>query len=252
MTGVAIVTGGQQGIGLAIAEALAAAGFRVAIASLPPAGDPAVEAALARLGPRASYHRHDVSDLAGIPALLHAVQAEHGPLTTFVSNAGVPAQVRGDMLDLAPGSWDAVMGVNLRGAFFLAQAAARALLANDGAAYRAMIFVTSVSARMASVERAEYCVSKAGAAMAAQLFALRLAGSGIGVFDLQPGIIETGMTAAVRDAYTARIEDGLVPMRRWGQPGDIARIVVPLARGEFAFATGAVIPVDGALSIQRL
>lgn len=252
MTGVALITGGQQGIGLAIAEALVGAGFRVAIASLPAAADPSVTAALARLGPRASYHRHDVADISGIPALLHAVEATHGPLTTFVSNAGVPARVRGDMLDVAPESWDAVMGVNLRGAFFLGQAAARRLLANPGPDYRAMVFVTSVSASMASVERAEYCVSKSAAGMVAQLFALRLAAEGIGVYDLRPGIIQTGMTAAVKDAYTARIEGGLVPARRWGQPEDIARAVLPLVLGEFAFATGAVIPVDGGLSIERL
>lgn len=252
MTGVALVTGGQQGIGLAIAEALAGAGFRVAVASLPPESDPAVAAAMSRLGPRATYHRHDVADVAGIPALLHAVEAAHGPLTTFVSNAGVPAKVRGDMLEMAPDAWDHVMGVNLRGAFFLAQGAAKRLLANPSGAFRSMVFVTSVSAAMASVERAEYCVSKSGAAMAAQLFALRLAAEGIGVYDLRPGIIETGMTAAVKDAYTARIEGGLVPARRWGQPDDIARTVLPLVRGEFAFATGSVIPVDGGLSIQRL
>jgi NAD(P)-dependent dehydrogenase (short-subunit alcohol dehydrogenase family) len=248
----ALITGGQQGIGLAVAEALAADGFRIAIASLPAAADPAVKAALTRLGTRASYHRHDMADIAGIPALLHAVEAEHGPITTFVSNAGVPAKVRGDMLDVAPEAWDQVMAVNLRGAFFLAQAVAKRLLAQDTSDHRSMIFVTSVSAAMASVERAEYCVSKSAAAMAAQLFALRLAPHGVGVYELRPGIIETGMTAGVRDSYTARIEGGLVPAGRWGQPQDIARVAVPLARGDFAFATGAVISVDGGLSIQRL
>ncbi len=252
MTGVALITGGQQGIGLAIAEVLAGAGFGIALASLPAPDDPAVIAALARIGPNATYHQHDVADVAGISALLQAVEAAHGPLTTLVSNAGVPARIRGDMLDVAPEAWDAVMAVNLRGAFFLAQAAAKRLLSNETLQFRAMVFVTSVSATLASVERAEYCVSKSGAAMVAQLFALRLAPHGIGVYDLRPGIIETGMTAGIRDAYTARIEGGLVPARRWGQPEDIARTVLPLARGDFAFATGAVIPVDGGLSIPRL
>ena len=105
---------------------------------------------------------------------------------------------------------------------------------------------------MASVERAEYCISKAGAAMMSQLFALRLAPHGIGVFELRPGIIATDMTAAVKEKYSARIEEGLVPAARWGEPEDIGKIVVPIATGQMAFATGAVIPVDGGLSVARL
>ncbi len=247
MTPVALVTGGQQGIGLAIAQALDAAGFAVVIASLPAADDPAVTAALSAM-PKARYIQHDMADLGAIPALLDAT----GPLTTLVANAGVPARVRGDLLDLAPESWDHVMGINLRGTFFLAQQAARRMLAAPAGHYRSITFVTSVSADLASPDRGEYCVSKAGAAMAAKLFALRLAPHGIGVFDLRPGIIATPMTDAVRDRYTARIADGLVPAARWGEPADIARTVVPLATGAFAFATGAVIPVDGGLSIARL
>jgi NAD(P)-dependent dehydrogenase (short-subunit alcohol dehydrogenase family) len=144
------------------------------------------------------------------------------------------------------------MGINLRGTFFLAQAVARAMLDVASQDYRSLIFVTSVSAQMASVERAEYCLSKSAAAMMAQLFALRLAATNIGVYDLRPGIIATPMTAAVTDKYSARIAEGLVPAARWGQPGDIGQIVVPLATGQMQFATGAVIPVDGGLSIQRL
>lgn len=243
----ALVTGGQQGIGLAVAQALDAAGFSVVIASLPPPDDPAVTEALRGLRD-ARYLQHDVADTGAIPALLDAV----GPITTLVANAGVPARVRGDLLDLAPESWDHVMGINLRGTFFLAQQVAKRMLATDSAEYRSITFVTSVSADLASPERGEYCVSKAGAAMAAKLFALRLAPHGIGVFDLRPGIIATPMTDGVRDRYTARIEEGLVPAQRWGEPADIARTIVPLATGAFAFATGAVIPVDGGLSIARL
>jgi NAD(P)-dependent dehydrogenase (short-subunit alcohol dehydrogenase family) len=243
----ALVTGGQQGIGLAVAQALDAAGFSVVIASLPPPDDPAVVAALRGLR-EARYVQHDVAHVEAIPALLDAV----GPLTTLVANAGVPAKMRGDLLDLAVESWDHVMGINLRGTFFLAQQVAKRMLASDSPHYRSITFVTSVSADMASPERGEYCVSKAGAAMAARLFALRLAPHGIGVFDLRPGIIATPMTDAVHDRYTARIEGGLVPAARWGEPADIARTIVPLATGAFAFATGAVIPVDGGLSIARL
>lgn len=246
---VALVTGGQQGIGLAVAQGLHVAGFRVAVASLPEADDPGVVAAMAGM-PGASYHRHDLRDVDGVPGLLDAVEAAQGPVTVLVQNAGIPAPVRGDMLDLTPADYDAVMAVNARGALFLAQGVARRMLAGAGA--RSILFVTSVSAQLASPERAGYCMSKAALAMGAQALALRLAPEGIGVFDLRPGIIATPMTAGVRDRYDARIADGLVPAGRWGQPGDVARAVVALARGDFAFSTGAVIPVDGGLSIGRL
>lgn len=248
MTRRALITGGQQGIGLGIAQALIDAGFAVAlVAELPPDHD-TVQAALAGLGPQARYHQHDLAQIEALPALLDQI----GPITTLVSNAGVPARVRGDMLDLRPENFDWTMDINLRGAFFLAQAVARQMLAVPSDDYRSMIFVTSVSATMVSTERAEYCLSKSAAAMMAQLFAVRLAGEGIGVFDLRPGIIQTPMTAGVQDKYTARIQGGLVPAARWGQPDDIAQVVVPLAQGRMAFATGAVIPVDGGLSIPRL
>jgi NAD(P)-dependent dehydrogenase (short-subunit alcohol dehydrogenase family) len=145
-----------------------------------------------------------------------------------------------------------VMEVNLHGAFFLAQDAARRMQSRPGNEYRSITFVTSVSAAMVSVERADYCISKAAAAMMAQAFAVRLAPLGIGVFELRPGIIATDMTAGVKDKYTARIEGGLVPAARWGQPEDVGRVIVPIAEGRMAFATGAVIPVDGGLSIARL
>lgn len=243
----ALITGGQQGIGLGIAQALHDAGWQIALAAEVPADAAPVKAALAAM-PGATYHRHDLSDIASVAALLYAV----GPLTTLVSNAGVPAMVRGDLLDMAAESFDRCMSVNLRGAFFLAQEAARRMLTLPPDPYRSICFITSVSASMVSPDRAEYCISKAGAAMMAQAFAARLAPEGIGVFDIRPGIIETPMTAPVRDRYDGRIADGLVPARRWGRPADIAQTIVPLARGDFAFATGAVIPVDGGLSIHRL
>jgi NAD(P)-dependent dehydrogenase (short-subunit alcohol dehydrogenase family) len=252
MKPVALVTGGQQGIGLGIAEALAGAGFAVALAAERPEDDPGVRAALRRLGPDARYSRHDLRDIAGAPALLDRIEADLGPVGTLVSNAGVPAQVRGDMLELAPDSFDRVLGVNLRGAFFLAQEVARRMTVRPSDHYRSLVFVTSVSAAMVSVERAEYCISKAGAAMMAALFATRLAPLGVGVFEFRPGIIETAMTAGVRDTYTARIEGGLVPAGRWGLPADVGAAVLPLVRGDLAFATGAVTPVDGGLSIPRL
>lgn len=252
MKPVALVTGGQQGIGLGIASALAGAGWAVALAAELPEEAPAVAGALAALGPEARYFRHDLREIAAVPALLDAVEGKMGPVVALVSNAGVPAKLRGDMLGLAPDSFDFVLGVNLRGGFFLAQEVARRMLDLPPEPYRSIVFVTSVSAAMVSVERAEYCISKAGAAMMAALFAVRLAPEGIGVFELRPGIIETAMTAGVKDSYTPRIEGGLVPAGRWGRPADVGAAVLPLLRGEMAFATGAVIPVDGGLSIARL
>lgn len=251
MTGVALITGGQQGIGFGIAKVLASAGFQVAIAAEANADQPNVLSALEALGEKARYFHHDIRDIDAVPNLLDAVEDVFGPVSTLVSNAGVGAPVRGDMLSLAPESFDFVMSVNLRGAFFLAQETARRMLTVQTAP-RNIIFVTSVSAEMVSVERAEYCISKAGAAMMAQLFAARLAKDDISVFDIRPGIVETGMTAAVKDKYTARIAEGLVPAARWGTPEDIGRTVLPLAQGHFAFATGTVIAADGGLSIARL
>ena len=252
MKPLALVTGGQQGIGLGIAQALAQQGFRLAIASRSTPQDATVKEALHTLGPEARYYQHDLSNVAAIPALLDQIEAQQGPLDTLIQNAGVAAKVRGDMLDITPENFDWIMGINLRGAFFLAQQVAHRMLATTSLHYRSITFVTSVSAQMASPERADYCISKAAAAMAAQTLALRLAPHGIGVFELRPGIIETGMTAGVKDKYTARIESGLVPAGRWGQPSDIGQAVVPLVTGQMAFATGAVIPVDGGLSIERL
>jgi NAD(P)-dependent dehydrogenase (short-subunit alcohol dehydrogenase family) len=243
----ALITGGQQGIGLGIARALHGAGWQVALAAEQPPEAQPVQDVLAAM-PGATYYRHDLSDLSGIPRLLDRV----GPVTTLISNAGVPAMVRGDLLDMSPESFDRCIDVNLRGAFFLAQEVAKRMLALPPDPYRSITFVTSVSATMVSPDRAEYCISKAGAAMMAQAFAARLAPENIGVYDIRPGIIETPMTAPVRDRYDAAIADGLVPARRWGTPADIAQTILPLARGDFAFATGAVIPVDGGLSIHRL
>jgi NAD(P)-dependent dehydrogenase (short-subunit alcohol dehydrogenase family) len=249
---VALVTGGQQGIGLGIAQAMVSAGFRVAMASRSAPDSDTVRDALASLGPQARYFRHDVANIAAIGTLLDTIEAEMGSISALVSNAGVPARVRGDMLDILPDNFDAVLDVNLRGAFFLAQEVAKRMQAQPATHYRSITFVTSVSAAIVSVERGEYCISKAGTAMMAQLFAVRLAPLNIGVFELRPGIIETGMTAGVKDKYTARIADGLVPAGRWGQPSDIGDVILPILQGRMAFANGAVIPIDGGLSIQRL
>ncbi|MDG4649823.1 3-ketoacyl-ACP reductase, partial [Roseibacterium sp. SDUM158017] len=183
---------------------------------------------------------------------LDTVERAVGPVTTLVSNAGVPAMVRGDLLDITAESFDRCMAVNLRGAMFLMQETARRMLRATQGPYRSILVVTSVSAGVVSPDRAEYCISKAGASMMASAFAARLAPEGIGVFELRPGIIRTPMTDPVSGRYDARIAEGLVPAGRWGEPADVGRVAVPLARGDFDFASGAAIPVDGGLSIHRL
>lgn len=251
MTGTALITGGQQGIGLGIAEALHGAGWRVALMSERAADDTAVIDALRRL-PGAVHVTHDVADTHAVATAVDTVEKLVGPVATLVSNAGVPAMRRGDLLEMTIESFDLCMSVNLRGAFFLIQEVARRMIRAPVEPYRSIHVVTSVSAGIVSPDRAEYCISKAGASMMAKALAARLAPEAIGVFELRPGIIRTPMTDPVAERYDRRIAEGLVPLGRWGEPADIGKVIVPLARGDLDFATGAVIPVDGGLSIHRL
>lgn len=251
MTRLALITGGHQGIGLGIARALNDEGFAIALVGQARENHPIILEALQCLGPGARYFQHDLKDAERLPQLIGRIEADCGAITTLVSNAGVPPKLAGDMLAIRPENFDFVLDINLRGNFFLAQEVARRMLERPGTSYRSLIFVTSVSAGMVSVNRAEYCISKAGASMAAEAFAVRLAPEGIGVFELRPGLIEGEMSQEIRARYEARIGGGLVPAGRWGQPADIGRVVVPMATGAMEFATGAIVPVDGGLSIPR-
>ena len=247
MVGRALITGGQRGLGLGIAEALAADGWRLDLIAERPNDDADVAAALERFED-ARYHRHDLREVAAVEALLDAT----GTPDALVLNAGIAAPRRGDMLEMRVEDFDLVMDVNARGSFFLAQGVARRwLAAPPGTVARSMIFMTSISATHASIERAEYCLSKSAAAMAAQLFAARLAPHGIAVFDLRPGIMATSMTESVREQYDEMIPR-VVPAGRWGTPMDVGRAARLLVSGELGFATGAVLPLDGGLSIARL
>lgn len=251
---VAIVTGGARGIGRAIAEALAARGFAVAACDIEPM-ESAMESPAA-----VEQFAFDLADLAAHQPLVETVAARFGRIDCVVHNAGVASRARGDLLDLEPGDFDRLLGVNLRGTIFFSQAAARWMRAHppddgaDGEANpaRCQIFITSVSAAMASPERADYCVSKAGLSMWAKALALRLAADGVAVFEVRPGIIRTAMTEAAAADHERRIAEGKVPAGRWGEPEDVARIVAQLAGADFAFATGSVIHADGALSVARL
>ena len=252
MKPLALITGGHTGIGLGIARALDDAGFALALVAENPAEHATVRAALDGLSGTVTYYQHDLRDINRISGLLDLVNEDQGPVHSLVSNAGVSVLERGDLLDVKPESYDLVMDINLKGAFFLAQDVARRMMGQSDELYRSMIFITSVNAEMISQDRAEYCISKAGDAMMAKLFAARMAPEGVGVFDLRPGIIETRMTAVAKDKYDAKISEGLVPAGRWGQPSDIGSVVVPLVQGKMAYASGATIPVDGGLSLHRL
>lgn len=248
---VAIVTGALRGIGLACAEALADAGFDLVVADL--ADNPGnLESAMALRGARLAYVRFDLGDLSTHGAVLGAAGDKFGRVDCLVNNAGTGAVVRGDMLDLTPENFDRVTGVNLRGTAFLSQAVAKAMLDAPAAHPRAIVTITSVSAEMASPERADYCVSKAALSMWVRNLALRLAPENIGVFEVRPGIIRTDMTAGVSEKYDRLIEGGLVPAKRWGEGADVARIVAALAGGQLGFATGSIINADGGLSVPRL
>jgi 3-oxoacyl-[acyl-carrier protein] reductase len=256
MTRTALVTGGTRGIGLGIARALAREGWNLALCGMRPAAD--VSAALDELrqsGGTVDYEAADLSSAADRAALVRTVRAKYGALHALVNNAGRAPRRRADLLEAGEDSFEELIRTNLQGPYFLTQAVAREQVARrqaDPSFAATIVFITSVSAAMASVNRGEYCVSKAGLSMAARLFALRLAGDGIPVYEVRPGIIATDMTAGVKETYDAKIADGLVPERRWGTPEDVGRVVAALLRGDAPYATGSVIDVDGGLSLPRL
>lgn len=248
---VALITGGTRGIGLGIARALAAEGWNLCLTGQRALDD--VRTVVDEL--RADYVAANMSDRAARAQLVETIASRYGTVDALVNNAGRAPRQRLDIIEATEESFEEVLRTNLQGPYFLTQAVARGMLerrAKDAAFAPAIVFVTSVSAEMASPNRGEYCVSKAGLAMAAQLFAARLAAHGIPVYEVRPGIIATDMTAGVRDVYDRRIADGLVPEGRWGQPEDVGRIVAALLRGDLPYATGSVIRVDGGLSIPRL
>jgi len=259
---VALVTGAGRGIGRAIAIELAREGFDVAgvdIVFEPRNGKKGlfeVKARVEELGRRFLPLGGDVAAVDSHELMLDAVEAELGPLDLLVNNAGVAPDERRDILDTTPESWDRLMAVNARGAFFLTQKAARRMIGRgDGTgagADPAIVFITSISAVVSSTSRAEYCMSKAALSMAATLYAHALAPLGIQVYEIRPGIIATDMTAGVRHKYDRLIAEGLVPQGRWGRPEDVGKAVAALAMGSLAFSTGAVLEVSGGMNIRRL
>lgn len=250
----ALVTGGRRGIGRAIGAALAAAGFDIVAADIAEDGAAETEAAVRAAGGGFAFIRADVSDLGGHAALADAAWSRFGGLECLVSNAGVGAMKRGDLLEVSPESWDRCFGLNARGTFFLAQAVARRMVAAEAPrrGTRSLVFISSANAFMASPDRAEYTASKTATSMIAKLFALRLAEEGIAVHDIRPGVIRTDMTAPVAARYEERIAAGLSPIRRWGEPEDIGRAVALLASGALPFSTGDSFHIDGGLHVHSL
>lgn len=253
---VAFVTGSSRGIGRGIALALAAKGFDIAIhgrSNLAEAQRTADEVAAS--GGRVTAIVGDIGDLARHEGMIDEVEAALGPVTTFVNNAGVGALKRGDVLEASVESYDHCMLYNTKAAFFLTQAVARRMVSRprDPSLYYSIQLISSVSAVAASINRGEYCVSKAGTAMIAQVFAARLAGAGIYVFDIQPGVIETDMSRPALADYQRRIEEeGLTLIPRLGQPADVGAVAASIAVGGLPYVSGQVIRVDGAMLLPRL
>ena len=241
----ALVTGAAGGIGFATVKKLLANGFAVAGMgrndNLPeqPAGD-------------FIYYRGDVRTDTDRRGFVQAAKDAFGRIDVLVNVAGVAPRVRKDLLEMTEESYDEVMEINLKGTFFLTQLAAKEMLKNPGPQRGAIVNISSLSAYTSSVNRGEYCISKAGVSMATLLFADRLAEYGIPVNEVRPGIIETNMTQKVKEKYDALIEGGLLPVKRWGQPEDVADAVFALCSGALPYVTGQSIDVDGGFHIRRL
>jgi len=248
----ALVTGGKRGIGRAIALALADSGFDIAILDLAQDDDArAVVAAIEAKNRRALFVLGDVSAIAGHAGIADRIWSEFGPLTCLVNNAGVSVMNRGDLLDVTPESYDRCLNVNLRGSFFLTQTIAKRMLADAAPAWhRSIVNITSISAEVVSINRGEYCISKAGASMMTKLYAVRLAESGIGVYEVRPGIIRTDMTKVSEARLDQLIKDGISPIKRWGESEDVAQTVVTAAEGRLPFAVGQTLVVDGGLTVK--
>jgi NAD(P)-dependent dehydrogenase (short-subunit alcohol dehydrogenase family) len=257
---VALVTGGTRGIGLASARALASEGWDLVVCGL--REEQAVREAVRSLasagadaGVSAHYLRADVGEDDAAERLLEAVDRWYGRLDLLVNNAGVAPGERKDILEATRESFDRLLAVNLRGPYFLTQAAARYMLQREAPASGlrgCVVFIGSISATVASTNRGEYCIAKAGLSMASLLWAARLADEGIAVYEVRPGIIRTDMTAGVTAKYDRLIAEGLTLQRRWGTAEDVGRAVAMLARGDLAYSTGQVVMVDGGLSVRRL
>lgn len=251
---VAFVTGANRGIGRGIAIALAGRGFDLVLNDLGCTEDTATTLSdVRKAGARSAFVEGDIADLAGHPKLVEAAWKAFGGLDCLVNNAGVQVKVRGDLLDVSAESFDRLIGVNLRGTFFLTQAVARRMLAEKPVEHlRSIVTVSSINSFVVGANRGEYCMSKSALTMMVKLFAVRLADAGIRCYEIRPGIIRTDMTKPATERYDKLISEGLTPIRRWGEPDDVGRAVAMLASGELAYSTGEAVHVDGGMHMQTL
>lgn len=253
---IALITGGTRGIGFGVASALGHEGFDLCVCGLrsPEAAEESL-AGLRATGAQVLYVRADIGSKEDRAALVKAVESHYGALHVLVNNAGVAPDVRADILEAGEESFERLMRINLQGPYFLTQAVANWMIRqkkSDATFTACIVNVTSVSAEMVSVNRGDYCVSKAGLGMASRLFAVRLGEFGIPVYEIRPGIIQTDMTAGVQSKYDALIANGLLVDSRWGRPEDVGRAAAMLARGDLPYATGTILHVDGGLTLPRL
>ena len=241
---IALVTGGSRGIGRAIVEELTSTHQVIATYNT---NREAAQAVASETGAHILPCRLD--ELNSIDALIREVESSFGAVDLLVNNAGMAPRERRDVLGATPESFDELFATNLKGPYFLTQQIARGMLAQNSGR---VIFISSISSFTASVNRGDYCMTKAALSMAVKLFAARLAASNIPVFEIEPGIIRTDMIAKVAAEYDRRIGEGLLPQRRMGEPADVARAVRAIADGNLDYCTGQVLHVDGGFHLRIL
>jgi NAD(P)-dependent dehydrogenase (short-subunit alcohol dehydrogenase family) len=250
---VGLVTGGSRGIGRGVCQALARNGYAVAINFA--GNEAAARETQQSLAPGAPslLVQADVGSAADRARLVDTVLAQWGRIDALVNNAGITSPGRKDLLDATEEGWDEVMRINLKAPFFLTQRVVREMIRlGDRLVRPAVVNVSSISAEAVSTNRGDYCVSKAGIGMLTRLWAARTAEHGIRVFEVRPGVIDTDMTAGVRERYDKLIADGLTPIRRWGTPEDVGQAVAALVTGLIPFCTGDTFNIDGGFHIRRL
>lgn len=256
MNKIAFITGGTRGIGFGVALALGKAGFDLAVNGMRNEGEvtDALEE-LRNLGVNVAYFQGNVAVREDRQAMVDKILSHFGSVNVLVNNAGIAPRERADILHAKEEIWDEVMEINLKGPYFLTQLFANYFVEKklENPLFEASIInISSISAFVASINRGEYCVSKAGIAMATKLWATRLGEYDIPVYEIQPGIIKTDMTSGVVEKYDKLFQEGISLQRRWGLPDDVGKVAAMLAQGNMPYATGQAIKVDGGLHIQRL
>ncbi len=247
----ALITGGGRGIGLGISQILSEDGINLVICGTRPEKDLSQRISeLSASGIEVVYIQCDITDKKARSRMLSVVDEKFGKLDFLINNAGIAPPERKDILEAGEDSFDKVLAVNLKAPYFLSQEVSNYMISKS--IKGSIINITSVSSELASVNRGEYCISKAGLSMMTKLFATRLAEYGINVFEIMPGIIKTDMTRSVTEKYDEMIATGLTLTKRWGLPEDVGKAVSAICRGDFPYSSGSVFMVDGGLTVGRL